>query len=299
METRVSEGNGILDAAFLRKLERLAISAKRVQLGSAKGERRSKRKGQSVEFADYRDYVQGDDLRFVDWNIYGRLDSLYLKLFQEQEDLTVHLLIDASKSMRFGSPSKIEFSCKLAAAIGYIALVNYDRVSVEAFADGEVQRMRPVRGKGGANKLFTFLSGIVADGGTRLEESCRSYVLRNRAKGVAVLLSDFFDDDGFEAGLKRLMQSRCDVYAVHTLARDEIEPVVGGDLKLLDSETNAHTEISVSPALLKKYRRNLEGFCDTIRRYCLVRDIGYVFAPSDSPFERLTMEVLRKGGMLR
>ena len=134
MQDESTKTKTILDPEFLRKLERLAIAAKRVHLGLAKGERRSKRKGVSVEFADYRDYVQGDDTRFVDWNIYGRLDALFLKLFQEQEDLTVHLLIDASDSMAFGTPPKLEFACKLAAAIGYVALVGYDRVSVEALS---------------------------------------------------------------------------------------------------------------------------------------------------------------------
>ena len=155
-----TESKALLDADFVRRLERLAIAAKRVQLGRAKGERKSKRKGISVEFADYRDYVQGDDLRHIDWNIYGRLDALYLKLFQEQEDLTVHLLVDSSQSMAYGQPGKIEFAAKLAAAIGYIGLTGYDRVSVEAFAGSRRQVLRPVRGKGNANRLFSFLSGF-------------------------------------------------------------------------------------------------------------------------------------------
>jgi uncharacterized protein (DUF58 family) len=289
----------LLDAEFVRRLERLAIAAKRVQLGRAKGERKSKRKGSSVEFADYRDYVQGDDLRHIDWNIYGRLDALYLKLFQEQEDLTVHLLIDASQSMAYGKPSKIEFAAKLAAAIGYVGLTGYDRVSVEAFSGSERQMLRPIRGKGNANRLFSFLSGLAPGGETVLEESCKSYVLRNRTKGVAVILSDFFDPEGFEGGLKRLRQSGCDVYAVHILARQEIDPEVAGDLKLLDSETKVFTEISVSPALLKRYRQNVDGFCDAIRRHCLARDIGYMFAASDTPLDRLLLEVFRRGGMIR
>lgn len=294
-----TESKALLDADFVRRLERLVIAAKRVQLGRAKGERKSKRKGSSVEFADYRDYVQGDDLRHIDWNIYGRLDALYLKLFQEQEDLTVHLLVDASQSMAYGEPAKIEFAAKLAAAIGYIALIGYDRVSVEAFAGARRQVMRPVRGKGNANRLFSFLSGLSAGGQTELEDSCKSYVLRNRSKGIAVIFSDFLDPEGFEGGLRRLLQSGCDVYAVHILARQEIDPEVTGDLKLLDSETSACTEISVSPALLRRYRQNVDGFCDALRRHCLARDIGYMFAPSDTPLDRLLLEVFRRGGMLQ
>jgi uncharacterized protein (DUF58 family) len=289
----------ILDPEFLRKLERLAIAAKRVRLGFAKGERRSKRKGSSVEFADYRDYVQGDDLRFVDWNIFGRLDQLYLKLFMEQEDLTVHLLIDASRSMDFGTPPKIDFACKIAAAIGYIALVGYDRVSVEAFSGAETRRMRPRRGKASAAKLFSFIESIGAEGGTHLEQACRSYVIRNRAKGVAVLISDFFDEEGFESCLRRLTQSGSDLYAIHVLAPEEIDPQLSGDLKLLDSETNAFTEVSTSRTLLKRYKQNLDGFCEGIRRFCLARGIGHFVASSDMPVEQLALGVLRKGGMLR
>ena len=290
----------LLEPEFLRKLERLAIAAKRVQLGMTKGERKSKRKGSSVEFADYRDYVQGDDLRHVDWNIYARLDALYLKLFQEQEDLTVHLLIDASLSMGFGTPAKLEFACKLAAAIGYVGLVGYDRVSVEAFSEGQARRMRPVRGRASAMKLFSFIQAIEARGTTELERACRSHVVRNRAtKGIALIISDFFDPDGFEGCLRRLTQSGSDLYAVQVMAPEEIDPELSGDLKLVDCETSSFTEISVSRALMKRYKKNRDGFCESIRRFCLARGIGHFVVSSATPVEQLTLDVLRRGGMFR
>ena len=220
MAPETASSDMLLDTEFLRKLERLAIAARRVQLGSVKGERKSKRKGSSIEFADYRDYVQGDDLRHIDWNMFGRLDALYLKLFQDQEDLTVHLLLDASRSMSFGRPPKIEFAAKLAAAIGYIALVGYDRVSAEALGDAAPRRLPPSRGKASAHKLFSFIESIRASGGTHLDPSLKSYVLRNRAKGVAVLISDFFDEAGFEQSLRRLMQTGSDCYVIHVMSRD-------------------------------------------------------------------------------
>lgn len=294
-----TEQNQLLDAEFLRKLEQLAILVKRAQLGVAHGERKSRRKGTSIEFADYRDYVQGDDLRHVDWNIYGRLNALYLKLFQDQEDLTVHLILDASKSMAFGKPAKIDFARKLAAAIGYIGLCGYDRVCCEALYGDASASMSAVRGKASVGKLFTFLGTLQADGETRLEPGIRSYALRNRARGVAVLFSDFFDAEGFEGPLRRLQMSGSECYAIHVLSRNEIEPEVAGDLKLFDCENNSFTEISVSPSLLKRYRQNLAGFTESIRKFCLARGITYVLAPSDTPFERLTLEVLRRGGMLR
>lgn len=289
----------LLDAEFLRRLERLAIVAKKVHLGATKGERRSKRKGSSTEFADYREYVQGDDLRFVDWNIYGRLEALYLKLFMENEDLTVSLLIDGSRSMSYGTPSKYRFSIRLAAAIGYVALAGYDRVCVEIFNGHEVLRLPPIRGKTSAGKLFSFLENAEPDGETHLGDVCRGHVIRNRAKGLAILISDFFDPEGYEEPFKRLLQTRSDIYGIHVLAPEEIKPDLSGDLKLVDSETGSEVEISVSGALLKRYGKNRDGFCESIRRYCVARGIGYFPASSDMAVDRLTLDVLRRGGMMR
>jgi uncharacterized protein (DUF58 family) len=289
----------LLDAEFLRKLEHLALMSKRTQVGMARGERKSKRRGSSVEFADFRDYVQGDDPRHVDWNIVARLNTIYLKLFHEQEDLTLHLLIDASKSMAFGSPPKIEFANKVAAALGYIALAGYDRVCAEAFAGNENIRLTPCRGKAAHRKLFAFLESIQATGVTRLEDSCRKYALRNRARGVAVLISDFLDPAGFEGALRRLAMTGSDMYVVHILARDEIDPPISGDLRLIDAETDLYAEISMSRTLLKRYKDNMNGFCSSLKSTCLARGIGYIPATNDMPFERLTLDFFRRGGMLR
>ena len=295
----MSTNRTLLDAEFLRKLEHLALVSKRARLGVAKGERKSKRKGSSVEFADYRDYVQGDDPRHVDWNIVGRLNSLYLKLFEEQEDLTLHVLIDTSRSMEFGSPSKMDFARQMAAALGYIALSGYDRLSVEAFRGDSAVRLPACRGKASAGRLFAFLEGLEAEGGTSLGESCRSYMLRNRAKGVAVLLSDFLDPEGFEGCLRRLCMSRSDLYVIHVMSREEVDPQISGDLRLVDSETEAFAEISMSRALLKRYKEDLAGFQEALRRECLARNIVYVPAVSDMSFERLTLDVMRQGGLVK
>lgn len=289
----------LLDPVFMRKLERLALAVKKVRSGVAKGERRSTRKGASTDFADFRDYVQGDDLRHVDWNIYGRLEHLYLKLFEEYQDLTLHLLIDASASMNFGSPTKIHFARQFAAALGYVALSGHERVCVEAFAGDRVQRLASCRGKGSVRKLFTFLDGIQADGGTHLEGASKSYMSRNASKGIAILISDFFDEEGFEGAIRRLNAGRSDVYAIHVLAPEEIDPQLTGDLKLIDSETGAFAEVSMSRALLKSYGRNLDGFIEQVRSYCVARGVGYVPVSSDITFERLTLDMLRKGGLLR
>lgn len=283
----------------MQRLDRLSIAAKRVRPGTLKGERKSPRKGSSIDFADYRDYVQGDDLRHVDWNIYGRLDHLYLKLFEEREDLTLHLLVDASQSMGFGTPKKIVFAKRLAAALGYIALAGHERVAIEAFSGGRAQRINPCRGKGSVPKLFGFIEGIETGGGTGLEPAARGYLGRNKAKGVAVLISDFFDESGYEGALRRLNQSRSDVHAVHVLAPEEIEPSLRGDLKLVDSETETVAEITASRALMRRYAKNRDGFIESIRRYCTARGIGYTFVSSDTSVEHLTLNLLRRGGMVR
>lgn len=289
----------LLEPELMHKLERLAILAKKVQVGASKGERRSKRKGVSTDFADYRNYVQGDDLRHVDWNIYGRLNALYLKMFMEHEDLTVHLQIDASASMGFGDPSKLHYAGRLAGAIGYIALCGYDRVSCEAFSGVGGVRMQPCRGKRSGRRLFEFIQSVEAQGHTNLEKSCKDYALRNRTKGVSVLISDFFDESGHEDALRRLMMGGNDCYAIHVLAPEEVDPVITGDLRLIDSETDNFTEISVSPALLRKYKENVDGFRSEVKRFCTGRGITYIPAVTDIPIERLTMDVLRRGGLVR
>ncbi len=299
MSVESDQKTGLLDPGFLRKLDRLSIAVKRVRPGVLKGERRSSRRGTSIDFADYRDYVQGDDLRHVDWNLYGRLDELYLKLFEEREDLTLHLMIDASKSMGFGTPHKLAFAQRLAAALGYIALSGSERVSVEAFAGEESRRIPPVRGKNSVPRLFEFLASIEADGRTDLEGSGRAYLGRNKSKGVAVIFSDFFDEAGFEGVLRRLQQSRSDVYAVQILAPEEIDPKLTGDLKLVDSETGNFAEISATRVLFRRYKKNREGFVESVRRYCTARGIGYVFASSDAPIEHLTLQMFRRIGVVR
>ena len=289
----------LLDPAFLGRLERIALLAKRVRPGVTKGERRSIRKGASNDFADYRDYVQGDDLRHIDWNLYGRLDEHYLKLFEEREDLTLHLLIDASKSMGFGRPEKLQFARQLAAALGYVALSGQERVCAEAFSGGGFQRLKPCRGRGAMRRLFAFLESIDADGGTDLDHAGRGYLARNRAKGVAMIFSDFFDEDGFEEILKRLNQSRSEVHAVHILAPEEMDPQLRGDLKLVDSETGAFAEISMSRGLMKRYFSNRDGFIDEVRQFCRRRGVGYYGVTTDTAIEDVVFHWMQRGGVVR
>jgi len=289
----------LLDPDFLRKLERLSIVSKKVFTGKIRGERKSKKKGLSVEFADYRDYAQGDDLRFVDWNIFGRLEQLFVKLFMEEEDLFFYLVIDASKSMDFGEPLKMDFAKKAAAALGYVGLSNLDRVSVSAFSSKIALNLPWVRGRNLAWRLFSFINDIEPQGETSLGTSLKEFALTNTHKGVAVVISDFLDRGGYEEGLKYLLQRKFDVFVIHVLSSQELNPRILGHLKLLDSETNEFVEISASRAVFKTYKKTLDSFTGALRTFCLSKGIGYILASSAMPFDALVLQYLRRLGLVK
>ena len=289
----------ILDAEFMNKLEQLELISRKVFTGRLKGERRSKKKGISIEFADYRDYSPGDDLRFLDWNIYGRLDKLFIKLFMEEEDLFVYLLVDRSLSMDFGEPSKLDYAKKVAAALGYITLINMERVSIGAFSDTVTAYFRPARGKSQMWKLFDFLEKVEADGETGLTESCRNFTLRNRTKGIVILLSDFLDPAGYEGAFRFFIGQKYDVFAIHILSDEEANPPYTGDLKLVDAETGGQAEITMSGPLMKVYRHRLHNFCEGLKSYCSKRGISYLYTTTGVPFEQLILSYLRQGGLVK
>lgn len=288
-----------LDAEFMRRIERLTLVSRKIFRGRMKGERRSKKRGYSSEFADYRNYVEGDDLRHIDWNIYGRLDKLFLKLFLEEEDLHVHVLVDTSASMGFGDPQKLRYAQRVAAALAYIGLSNGDRVQVHAFQSGLGARTQALRGKRNARKLFDFLEQLQPAGGTNLYQACKTFSLQSRfGKGILVLISDFLDPEGYEEALKRLAGARMDVYAIHLLAPEEVNPDLKGDLRLVDVEDGAFQEITVSLPLLKQYRETVKSFCAGLRDTCVKRGAAYAFSPTDTPFDQLVLNTMRRTGLL-
>src|SRR3954454_13103557 len=174
----------LLDPAFMARLDQLDLISRKLLAGKMKGERRSKRRGQSVEFADYRNYVIGDDLRFIDWNIYARLDRLFLKLFLEEEDLSLYILMDVSKSCDYGNPNKAHYIKQVAAALGYIGLVNYNRVTLCAFNNGIVSETGAMRGRQRVNQMMGFVQKLEPSGPSHLAEACRRFALSHRQKGV-------------------------------------------------------------------------------------------------------------------
>lgn len=295
----VSPANNLLSPQLLAQLERLELVSRKIFRGRMKGERRSKRKGQSVEFSDFRNYVPGDDLRFIDWNLYARLDRLFLKLFLEEEDLHFFAALDASSSMDFGSPTKLQFAKQLAAALGFVGLCRADRVKVEALG---LSRTRPgpvLRGRHNLWRLLEYLDSIQPGVNVPFAQSVKEFCLRNSGKGIAVVISDLLDKAGYESALRLLLAQRMDIYVVHVLSREELEPDLKGDLKLVDCEDQDVAEITVSRPLLDRYKRTLASFIDGAREFCSRRGISYVMAPSDMPVDQLVGSYLRKRGLVR
>jgi uncharacterized protein (DUF58 family) len=280
-------------AEFLAQLERLSIASRRTFRGRVKGERRSPRKGQSVEFSDYRAYGVGDDLRYVDWNIYGRTDRLHVKLFVDEEDLCLHLLLDASASMAFGKPSKLEFGARLAAALGFVGLVNLERVGVGLLREQVAEGWPPVRGRNQFIPLANFLGGVSAHGGTSLNAGLANYAARGREPGIAVVMSDFLDPSGYEGGLRALLEHRFEVHVVHVLDPAEMNPDVGGDLRLVDSETGEARELTVDGDGLRAYRERLHDFLERVEAFCRAHEIGYHRVVTDVTVESVVLTHLR------
>lgn len=294
-----TEHEALLSPELLAQLERMELVSRKIFRGRMKGERRSRRKGQSVEFADFRNYVAGDDLRFIDWNLYARLDKLFLKLFLEEEDLHFYALIDGSASMSFGEPTKFHYAKQLAAALGYIGLCRADRVKVEMLNDSKVSSAPVLRGRGSLWRMLDYLNGLESGTNVTLNDSIKSFCLRNTGKGILVLITDLMDKTGYESALKYLVSQNLDVYVIQVLSQPEIDPDITGDLKLVDCEDADIAEISVSQRLIDRYRQTLATFIEQARDFCLRRDIVYMMTSTERPVDRLVSRYLRQRGLVR
>lgn len=289
----------LFDPDFLKRLDELSIVSRRVSTGRAKGERRTIRKGSGVEFMDYRPYAVGDDLRYVDWNIYSRLDKLLLKLYVEEEDMCLHLLVDSSASMGFGDPPKLDYAVRVAAALGYISLINLERVALGLLTDDVARMLRPLRGHGQILPILEFLEGVEAGGPTALNRCLARYALCSRMPGVAVVVSDLLDPGGYADGLKALLQRRFDVFLLHVVSEDELEPALQGDLTLVDAEGGATRQVSVDRWALERYQERLQEHFDAAERFCASHGIDYLRTSTATPFQELILHHLRRGGFLR
>ncbi len=295
----MSTATTLLSPELLAKLERMELVSRKIFRGRMKGERRSRRKGQSVEFADFRNYVPGDDLRFIDWNTYARLDRLFLKMFMEEEDLHFYALVDASMSMDFGEPSKFDYARQLAAALGFVGLVRGDRVKVQTLGEPPGQKAPALRGRHQLWKMLDYLDGLAPGENISLVEGVKNFCLHNSGKGIVVLITDLMYKEGYEAALRYLMAQDMDIYVIHVLSAEEMEPDLQGDLRLVDCEDGDVAEITVSGPLLKRYKQTLATFVESAREFCTRRGILYLMARNEVPVEELVTGYLRERGLVR
>jgi uncharacterized protein (DUF58 family) len=288
----------VFDEGFLRQLERLLLLLRSPVRGGLKGGRRSVKRGQSVEFADYRDYTLGDDLRQLDWNVYARLEKLFVKLFVEEEDVTITLLIDASASMATGRPEKLLFAKRAAAALGYIGLASEDRIAVSALGGRASRRQTALRGSGRVFRLLSNLSAIQpADGPTDLAAAARHAAAQLHGRGVVVLMSDLLDPAA-DRVIRELAATRSELIILHILSPDELDPQLEGDLRLVDTETGNGVDITADLATLDAYRSRLKAWKESFADLAARRRASYVDLSSDVPLNDLIFAELRRRRVL-
>ena len=294
-----NRGIMLLSPLFLKQLDALSLGARRAFTGSSRGEKRSLKRGASVEFADFRPYNLGDDLRRIDWNAYGRFEKLYLKQFLEEEDLDLTLILDASASMGFGQPSKLLAAQQIAASIGYVALGSYDRVGGVVFDNDARAWFPPSRGRAAPARLFRFLEAQNAAGAGDFSRACQKIATRAGRSGVAVVMSDFLFPDGYQSGLKTLAARGFEVTVLQILDKTELAPDFMGDFKLVDIEDSSTREVTMGATMLSTYRRNAQTYCDDLRAFCLRYGMNYGLVTNDTPIETTMLRMVRSMGLVR
>ena len=295
-ETRNPKPETFFDTEFLKKLERLRLIAKRLTWANAKGEHPSSRRGFSLEFSDYRKYQQGDDLRYVDWNIYRRLDRLLLKVFTADEEMNVYLLVDTSRSMAEGTPPKIDYAKKVAAALGYIALKNLDRVGGASFSSALDAPLTLGRGRKQVLSLFTFLSKLSCHGETNLRAAIHSFTNLFPHPGLAIIISDLFDPVGWRAALEELATKKYQLLVIHILDPQEITPKPWGDVALNDVESGRERRFFLDTDLIRRFQEELTGYFSEIETVCSSRRIDYRKTTTELPFDEFVLQTLRQVG---
>jgi len=283
----------------MASLEYLEIVAKRAFRGATRGERRSRRLGAGLEFADYRRYSPGDDFRHIDWNVYQRLGKLLLRLFDEEEDLTVYLLVDGSASMGLGGGARFDQARRLAAALAYVSLANLDRVSLAALSAGVDDRLLPARGKAQIFHVLRFLSALKPGGETRLSEAVQAFVHQAPRRGLVVLLSDLYSQDGVEDAVNILRYHRFEPVVLHLTDSRDLDLDLRGDLQLVDCETGELRDITLTPRLMSRYRAAHAAWQEQICTFCTARQVPYFEAPVQTAFEDIVLKLFRAGGFLR
>ncbi|MCE7948118.1 MAG: DUF58 domain-containing protein [Chloroflexi bacterium CFX4] len=297
----------LFDEKTLRQLDQLSLIANRVRAGVMKGERRSVRRGTSLEFADYRNYARGDDLRRVDWNVFARLERPFIKLFEEEEDLSVHVLIDASASMDFpregegeAAHHKFRFAQRVGAALAYIGLANGDNVAVTAlYGAGLNVTWGAHRGRGRSLALLDYIAALKPAGNLDLVAALRDYAMRFSRPGLCLFISDLLAPNGWQDGITALQGIGHEVAIIHLLSPEEIDPPLVGDLQLVDVESGATADVTIDAPMRQMYVQRLLAWRDEITAHCRKRGIHYATVETGSPWETLIMSELRRLGVLR
>lgn len=292
-------GGELFDEEFQRKLETLAIVSRRVFTGRQRAERRSKKKGSGIEFADHRDYAPGDDFRSVDWGVYQRFGRLLVRLYEEEEDLSIYFIVDCSRSMGFGSGRKFDQARKLAAALAYVGLANLDRITIVGVGNEMLSRMPTTRGKGQIFKVFRFLGGLTAESTTNLSEALKTFVTQHKRRGLAVLISDLYDPNGFEKGINMLRYNKFEPFVLHIVEGADESPNLKGDVRIYDCETGEEREITVTDQLLSRMKTAFREYREEIEHFCRKNQVSYFAADTEADFDDLVLQVFRRGGFLR
>jgi uncharacterized protein (DUF58 family) len=284
------------DDQFLKKLEYLHVVSKRAFAGHNRADRLTPTRGRGLEFADHRPYTAGDDFRHIDWKAYKRLNRLLLRLFDEERDLPIYLMLDCSRSM--AEPAKFDMARRIAAALCYIGLVHLDKLTILPFGTGLGRETAVGRGKGRIFRVFEQLERLEAAGPTDLRTSFKDFASRSRQLGLAVILSDFLDPSGFEAGLKILRTLGHDVFVVHVASQADRDPGAFGDVRFMDVETGELRELELTPRLAAAYVKAWDAHAAELETFCGRYDIGYVRADAERPFDEIVLKAFRQGRFL-
>lgn len=294
----------LFDEKTRRKLEQLMLTAAHVRSGAIKGERRSSKRGTSIEFADYRNYTPGDDLRRLDWNIYARLDRPLTKLYEDEEDLAVHLLLDTSASMDWGGESdpeqhKFDYARRLIAGLGYVSLTTNDRLIIAALSGSRIEQFGPARGRGYGVRLLNFINDLKPRGTVDLNAALEEYALRTIRPGLVLFVGDMFSPSGYLDGLKILLSKGNEVGIIHLLSPDEVEPPLAGDLRLVDVETGAPQEVTIDGGMRALYVERVQAWRESIRAECVRRGVHYLPITTDYAWEKVILYDLRRLGVVK
>lgn len=293
------DSDTFLDEAFLRRLENLKILSHRGITGMDRGEHASWRSGPSLEFLDYRKYHIGDDFRYIDWNVFGRLDKLFIKLFRAEENQAIHILMDTSRSMGFGEPTKDIYAKKITAALSYIGLTHLDNVRVTAFSHKLGDSMMPVKSGLAYSRILDYLHAIRPKGKTHINVSLSKYAETHEGAGIAIVLSDLMDPNGFEEGLEALSRAKWEISIIHVLDHQEIFPSDTGHIILKEIEKGDKVNLTVDRSILALYHKKFQDFIDRIKAFCLDNAIDYYLCDTSIPFEDLLLDYIASGRLFQ